>query len=147
MIKEFEQTQLKKKHANVQFKPGMIVRVQQKILEGDKERLQAFEGLVIKVSSGSGPNKTITVRKVVGGVGVEKIIPIHSPLVDHIEIRKQMAVRRAKLYYMRDEKRTKRLYEDRTKKIAEVPVEEPKAKAPVKEEEPAVETEEAPKDE
>lgn len=85
------------------IKPGHVVRVFQRIKEGDKERTQIFEGLVIKLSSGArATDKTFTVRKLVEGVGVEKIFPIHSPLIEKIEIVKQGKVRRSKLYYMRD---------------------------------------------
>ncbi|MDZ4244758.1 MAG: 50S ribosomal protein L19 [Candidatus Gracilibacteria bacterium] len=84
------------------LRPGHTVRVSQKIKEGDKERLQIFEGLIIKVSSGHGVNKTFTVRKIVSGVGVEKIFPLHSTTISKIEVVKKAKVRRAKLYYMRD---------------------------------------------
>jgi len=77
------------------------VRVHQKIKEGEKERIQLFEGLVIKVNSGHGADKTFTVRRVVGGVGVEKIFPLYSTNIEKIEIKKKSKVRRSKLYYMR----------------------------------------------
>lgn len=83
------------------IKPGMTVRVSQKIKEGDKERLQAFEGLVIAVDGGTSINATFTVRKVVEGVGVEKVFPLHGKTTPKIEVVKQAEVRRAKLYYMR----------------------------------------------
>lgn len=83
------------------IKTGMTVRVHQKIKEGEKERVQIFEGLVIKVSSGTGVNKTFTVRNIMSGVGVEKIFPLYSTNVVKIEVKKQAQVRRAKLYYMR----------------------------------------------
>lgn len=84
------------------IRPGYTVRVHQKIREGDKERVQMFEGVVIKVNSGRGTDKTFTVRKVVQGIGVEKIFPLHSSNIVQIEIKKQSKVRRAKLYYTRD---------------------------------------------
>lgn len=84
-----------------EIKPGHTVRVHQIIKEGDKERVQIFEGLVLKVGNGHGADKTITVRKVVEGIGVEKIFPIYSPLIKKIELKKESKVRRAKLYYMR----------------------------------------------
>ncbi|MCK9185999.1 50S ribosomal protein L19 [Candidatus Gracilibacteria bacterium] len=84
-----------------EIQAGDTVKVYQKIKEGDKERIQAFEGLVIAVGSGFGVNKTITVRKIVEGVGVEKVIPVYSPNVEKIEVKKKSKVRRAKLYYMR----------------------------------------------
>lgn len=84
------------------LEPGMTIRVHQKISEGGKERTQIFEGLVIKIGSGSGVNKTFTVRKVVDGIGVEKIFPFYTPSIEKIELMKRGKVRRAKLYYMRD---------------------------------------------
>ena len=84
------------------LKPGYVVRVHQRIKEGEKERVQIFEGLIIKMSSGArATDKTFTVRKVVEGVGVEKVFPIHSPMIEKIEVTKQGKVRRSKLYYMR----------------------------------------------
>ena len=100
MIKEFDQKSLKTDLP--ELRSGYTVRIQQKIKEGEKERLQSFEGLIIKISSGAGVNKTITVRKVVDGIGVEKILPIHSPNVANITVVKKSDVRRAKLYYLRD---------------------------------------------
>ena len=82
--------------------PGMTVKVYQKIKEGDKERIQAFEGVVIAVGSGTSVEKNFTVRKMVGDIGVEKIFPFHSPVVTKVEIKKAGKVRRSKLYYMRD---------------------------------------------
>ncbi len=90
-----------------QIKSGYTVRVHQKIKEGDKERVQIFEGLVIKVGAGTDVSKTFTVRKVVDGVGVEKVYPIHSPNVAKIEIVRASKVRRSKLYYLRAKKAVK----------------------------------------
>lgn len=84
------------------FKVGQTVRIHQKITEGEKERIQAFEGLIIRVSPGTGVNSTITVRKIVDGIGVERVYPVHSPNIVKIEITKEAKVRRSKLYYMRD---------------------------------------------
>lgn len=84
-----------------EFKVGQTVRVHQRIREGEKERIQVFEGLVINVNNGKGINGTITVRKVVDGIGVERVYPIHSPLIAKIELTKEAKVRRGKLYYMR----------------------------------------------
>ncbi len=81
------------------FKPGDTVRVQVKIKEGDKERLQAFEGVVIKKTSG--PHASFTVRKVSFGHGVERIFPIQSPVIDKIDVTRSGKVRRAKLYFLR----------------------------------------------
>ena len=82
---------------------GDTVRVHVKIVEGDKERIQVFEGFVIGLSGG-GLRETFRVRKVSYGVGVERIFPLHSPRLDQIEIVKKGRVRRAKLYYLRDRK-------------------------------------------
>ena len=82
------------------FSPGDTVKVQVKVLEGDKERFQAFEGVVIRMR-GNGLRRTFTVRKVTYGVGVERIFPIHSPMIEKIECVRRGHVRRAKLYYLR----------------------------------------------
>lgn len=92
------------------IRPGMTVRVHQKIKEGEKERIQVFEGIVIARKGGTGISATMTVRKISEGVGVERIFPLHSPFIAKIETTKKAEVRRAKLYYLRD-KRTKRLKE------------------------------------
>ncbi|MGZ4814498.1 MAG: 50S ribosomal protein L19 [Terriglobales bacterium] len=81
------------------FKPGDNVRVQVKIKEGDKERLQAFEGVVIKRTSG--PQASFTVRKMSFGHGVERIFPLNSTVIDKVEVTRLGKVRRAKLYYLR----------------------------------------------
>ena len=86
-------------------RPGDFVRVHQKIKEGDKERVQTFEGQIIARKHGKEAGSTITVRNVVLGVGVEKIFPLHSPTVEKIEVLKREKVRRAKLYYLRKAKR------------------------------------------
>jgi large subunit ribosomal protein L19 len=86
----------------VDIKPGDLVRVHQKIKEGDKERIQIFEGRVIARKHGKGINATITVRRIVNNIGVEKIFPIHSPVIEKIEVVQRGKVRRAKLYYLRE---------------------------------------------
>jgi large subunit ribosomal protein L19 len=83
-----------------QFHPGDTVRVHVKIREADKERLQAFEGTVI-ARKNTGLGETITVRKISFGHGVERIFPLHAPVIDHIEVVRTGKVRRAKLYYLR----------------------------------------------
>jgi len=83
-----------------EFRPGDTIRVHVKIKEGDKERLQAFEGTVI-ARKNSGMGETITVRKVSFGQGVERIFPIQAPVIDHIDVVRTGRVRRAKLYYLR----------------------------------------------
>ena len=82
------------------FHPGDTVKVSCKIKEGEKERIQAFEGVVL-ARRGHGREATFTVRKISFGVGVERIFPLHSPLVDRIEVLSRGKVRRAKLYYLR----------------------------------------------
>ncbi|MFA5793289.1 MAG: 50S ribosomal protein L19 [Candidatus Gracilibacteria bacterium] len=144
------------KKAVPELKSGMTVRVHQKIVEGEKERVQIFEGLIIRVNAGSNRvDKTFTVRKIVEGVGVEKIFPIYSSLIEKIEITKRGKVRRAKLYYMRDlQGKSTRLQEGgRSSKVqAEEPelvAEEPIVEEQAVEETPAEEvpTEEAPAEE
>ena len=87
---------------------GDTVRVWQKIKEGEKTRLQAFEGLVLARKHGSESGATFTVRKVIDGVGVERIFPLYSPMIDKIEVLRRSKVRRSKLYYVR-EKATKEI--------------------------------------
>ncbi|BAD40456.1 50S ribosomal protein L19 [Symbiobacterium thermophilum] len=83
------------------FRPGDTVRVNVKVVEGNRERIQAFEGVVIK-RQGSGINETFTVRRVSYGVGVERTFPVHSPRLASIEVIRRGVVRRAKLYYLRE---------------------------------------------
>mgnify|MGYP002623153884 CR=1 FL=1 len=83
------------------FNPGDHIRVHVRVVEGDKERIQPFEGDVIRIK-GAGGNRTFTVRKISSGVGVERIFPFSSPKIAKIELLKQGSVRRAKLYYLRE---------------------------------------------
>lgn len=83
------------------LRPGETVRVHVKIVEGEKERTQVFEGLVIAMS-GSGSRAVFTVRKISYGVGVERIFPLHSPRIEKVEVVARGKVRRAKLYYLRE---------------------------------------------
>lgn len=83
-----------------QLQPGDTVRVHQRIVEGDKERIQVFEGVVIRLKGG-GNRATFTVRKVSFGVGVERIFPTYSPRIERVEVMRSGRVRRAKLYYLR----------------------------------------------
>ena len=102
------------------FTHGDTVKVWVKVREGEKERLQAYEGLVI-ARSGSGIHENFTVRKISYGEGVERVFPIYSPNIDHIEVLKRGKVRRAKLYYLRDRRgKSARIFEStnsRTRKI------------------------------
>jgi len=96
------------------FRPGDSVRVHVRIKEGDKERIQAFEGTVIRIRRG-GINATFTVRKVSFGQGVERIFPFHSPIIEKVELTRSGRVRRAKLYYLRNLKgRAARIREAKT---------------------------------
>ncbi len=107
-ILAFTENQVKKDLP--EFFPGQTVKVHQKIKEGDKERVQIFEGIVIAIKGDSPTNKTIHVRKVSAGIGVERIFPINSPLIQTIEVVKSGKVKRAKLYYMR--KKDQKIKED-----------------------------------
>ncbi len=82
------------------FKPGDVVNVAVRVVEGDKERIQNFKGIVL-ARRGSGPNQTFRVRKISNGVGVERIFPLYSPMIQNITIVQRSKVRRAKLYYLR----------------------------------------------
>lgn len=96
------------------FKPGDTVAVDVKVIEGQKERIQVFEGNVI-ARTGKGINATFTVRKISNGVGVERIFPLHSPTVDSVKVLRRGKVRRAKLYYLRKLRGKKaRIKEERT---------------------------------
>jgi large subunit ribosomal protein L19 len=90
------------KRRTLDIRPGDTVRVTQKIIEKGKQRLQAFEGLVLARKHGTEAGGTFTVRRVSSGVGVEKIFPLYSPMIDKIEIVKRSRVRRAKLYFIRE---------------------------------------------
>ena len=97
-LQQLEQQQMKQELPD--FRPGDTVRIQVRIVEGARERLQAFEGVVIAIS-GSGVRRNITVRKVSYGVGVERIFPLHSPRIESIQVVRYGKVRRAKLFYLR----------------------------------------------
>ncbi len=99
LVEALENEQLKEDVT--EFSVGDRIRVHVKVLEGEKERVQAFEGTVIARKHG-GLNETFTVRRVSSGEGMERIFPIHSPSIDKIEVLTRGAVRRAKLYYLRD---------------------------------------------
>ncbi len=123
IIAEIEKEQLDKLAAKANhpdFTHGDTVKVWVKVREGEKERLQAYEGVVI-ARSGSGLNESFTVRKISYGEGVERVFPVLSPNVDRVEVLKRGKVRRAKLYYLRDRRgKSARIFEStnaRTKKI------------------------------
>ena len=99
IIKSIEHEQLKNKIPDLKI--GDTVRVHQKIKEGNRERIQVFEGIIIKKQNG-GVNQTFTVRKISYGVGVEKTFLVHSPLVEKVEVVRVGKARRARLYYLRD---------------------------------------------
>ena len=83
------------------FSAGDTVRVNFRIREGDRERIQAFQGVVIRLNHGNGPAANFTVRRITAGIGIERIFPLHSPLIESLEITRYGSVRRAKLYYLR----------------------------------------------
>ncbi|MGC1455557.1 MAG: 50S ribosomal protein L19 [Nitrospirota bacterium] len=99
IIQSLEKAQLKETIPN--FRVGDTIRVHAKVVEGDKERIQVYEGVVIG-RQGAGARELIRVRKLSYGVGVERLFPTHSPMIDKIEIAKQGKVRRAKLYFLRE---------------------------------------------
>ena len=99
LIDQIEAKEMKKEVSDVHI--GDTVKVHMRIVEGEKERIQVIEGVVIKMR-GSGARKTLTVRKISFGIGVERIFPFHSPRVEKIEIVKRAKIRQAKLYYLRE---------------------------------------------
>ena len=99
IIKGIEAAQLKSEIPS--FNVGDTIRVYAKVVEGTRERLQMFEGVVIK-RQGGGIRETFTVRRIASGVGVERTWPVHSPRIDRIEVVRRGVVRRAKLFYLRD---------------------------------------------
>ena len=99
LVDQIEAKEMKKEATDVHI--GDTVKVHMRIVEGEKERIQVIEGVVIKMR-GSGARKTLTVRKISFGIGVERIFPFHSPRVEKIEIVKRAKVRQAKLYYLRE---------------------------------------------
>jgi large subunit ribosomal protein L19 len=127
LIDQIEAKELKQEVADVHI--GDTVKVHMRIVEGEKERIQVIEGVVIRMHGG-GARKTLTVRKISFGVGVERIFPIHSPRVEKIEIVKRAKVRQAKLYYLRELRgKAARLKEIRPKKNAAKAAKAKKSKA------------------
>lgn len=146
LVSQFNKDQIKTDLPNT--RPGDTVRIHQiipvvagikskkakKVEKEEKEKVQIFEGIVLARKHGKGINSTITVRKVISGVGVEKIIPLHSPLVKKIEILKRGKVRRAKLFYLRTAKgRKARLKAKEIPNTVKIP--EPKSKSMISEKE------------
>ena len=84
------------------FQPGDTVRVNFRIREGNRERVQAFQGVCIRRTHGTGPAANFTVRRITAGIGIERVFPLHSPLIESLEVTRQGKVRRAKLYYLRE---------------------------------------------
>ncbi len=128
------------------IRSGDTVRVHSRIIEGDKERIQVFEGVVIRANGGSN-RATFTVRKVSYGIGVERVFPLHSPRIDKIEVVRSGRVRRARLYYLRDRtgkaaRLRARTVGDRTRAAVELEVEqaEPSEPTEAKAEEPVEDT-------
>ncbi len=119
LIDQIETSGMKEKPPEVRV--GDTVRVHMRIVEGEKERIQVIEGVVIRLRGG-GIRKSVTVRKMSFGVGVERIFPIHSPRVEKIEVVKHAKVRRAKLYHLRD-------LRGKAARLKEIKVNKPKAKA------------------
>ncbi len=117
IIQEITKDQLKADMSS--FKVGDGVRVHLKVKEGDKVRIQVFAGIVI-ARKGGGIGETFTVRRIASGVGVEKVFPVHSPVIDKVEIDRESVTMRARMYYMRDrigkaanQVKEKRLFENR----------------------------------
>jgi len=103
LLQKFEDSQLQARKAEYdapEFAPGDTVRVNVKVVEGTRERIQAFEGVCIAIKR-AGINSSFTVRKISYGEGVERVFPLHSPRIDNIEVLRRGRVRRAKLYYLR----------------------------------------------
>jgi len=123
LLEKFNEEQLKKLP---DLRPGDTIKVYQKVKEGDKGKIQIFEGIIIAKKHGKGISSTITVRKVVDGIGVERIFPMHSPSIEKIEIVRRGKVRRSKLYYLRTAKgkKAKLKRKDFAAAIADEPIKE-----------------------
>ncbi len=101
-LEELKQAQRKPADKIPQFNIGDTVRVHFRIVEGEKERVQVFEGVVIGRKGGESPDARFTVRRVAFGEGVERVFPLHSPRIEKVEVSREGSVRRAKLYYLRE---------------------------------------------
>ena len=121
LIQQLEQEQIAKLAKTIPvFQPGDTVIVNVKVKEGERTRVQAYEGVCIALS-GSGLHESFTVRKISYGEGVERVFPLYSPLVDSIKVVRRGAVRRAKLYYLRDRRGKSARIAERTEKKTETP--------------------------
>ena len=142
IIQDLEQRQLRSDRPR--FKPGDTVRVHFQVIEGQRRRVQVFEGIVIK-RQGAGARETFTVRKQSFGVGVERTFPLHSPKIEKIELRAVGDVNRAKLYYLRGrvgkKARVREVRQDRAKAIAAAQAAQPPDEPEEEVEEPAAEVE------
>ena len=140
LIKSIENDYLKEDLPS--FNSGDSIKVNVKVSEGNRERIQSFEGVIIAIN-GVGVNKTITVRKLSFGVGVERIFPVHAPIVDSIEVIRKGKVRRSKLYYLRTRRgKSARIAERQdlqSKKLKNIESEDQASEAEVSEEESAKE--------
>jgi large subunit ribosomal protein L19 len=123
ILQQFEQKQIEKLAAKIPaFAPGDTVRVNVKVVEGTRERVQAYEGVCI-ARKNAGINSSFTVRKISYGEGVERVFPLHSPRLESIVLVRRGAVRRAKLYYLRALRGKKARIAERTDYVAAAPVE------------------------
>ena len=119
-LRKEEADRLSAKRKTPEFRPGDTLRVNVRIKEGERERVQAFEGVCI-ARSGAGLMESFTVRKISFGEGVERVFPVLSPMIDSIEVKRHGAVRRAKLYYLRDRRgKSARIAERQVSRIAEI---------------------------
>jgi large subunit ribosomal protein L19 len=121
IIQQLEQEQIAKLNKTIpDFQPGDTVIVNVKVKEGERSRVQAYEGVCI-ARSGGGLHESFTVRKISYGEGVERVFPIYSPMIDSIKVVRRGAVRRAKLYYLRDRRGKSARITERTEKKTETP--------------------------
>ena len=116
-LEKEEADRLAAKRATPEFRPGDTLRVNVRIKEGERERVQAFEGVCI-ARAGAGLMESFTVRKISFGEGVERVFPVYSPMIESIEVKRRGAVRRAKLYYLRDRRgKSARIAERQTSRV------------------------------
>ena len=116
-LEKEEADRLAAKRATPEFRPGDTLRVNVRIKEGERERVQAFEGVCI-ARAGAGLMESFTVRKISFGEGVERVFPVYSPMIESIEVKRHGAVRRAKLYYLRDRRgKSARIAERQTSRV------------------------------